>query len=1057
MTLLSTNTATTVAAPAQPAAGRSLIVLDGGSTDLSALQSGARLPLALINPCDDPLAAVAELLRSRSVAGDRIEILHLVCHGRPGAIRLAGQWLDGRALRAAAADLSAWSLPRIVLWSCEVGQDGDFIATLSELSGASVLASIEVLGHETAQSIEGSDGVVHRLTDLFHHQSLADWSGRLNFTTATQTISIGDAGLDLSNGIRLTTNTTLNKNPLGTTFLYQNAYVDPVSGQTLDVLITIQELIGARVSAFDSEINQFNETSYFQPSVTVGTETINGIVGGSARFHFQFIEGGSYSLPLPPEGSLINYESVTVVNVAPGYDELRIGNETPYTKVNISNLSFTAFDIDGQALNSSARQFVETTSYDPTSITEGNTSELNFSVITAEDNSTSLRILSLNDDDSNPNIGSDGFDASSFLAHQATVGIGGADNFDLIVGDTSTTSSYLAFFGIVFNGVTASLGDRLWLDANANGLQDDGESGIAGRTVTLIGGGADGLIATTADNTTATTTTGEDGLYSFAGLMPGVEYQVLFGDKPAGSVFSTPNVSGNILDITDSDADTLTGKTQIVTPAQGDNITTLDAGVYELATLSGYVYQDLGNDGVRNSEPPIAGVTLTLTGIDGAGNPFTATATTGSDGFYQFTGLVPGTYTVSQSQPSGYLDGRDTPGSTGGSNAINDVISGIVLTSGANSTENNFGEILPASLGDRVWFDTNGNGRQDDGESGASGVTVILIGGGADGLIATTADNTTATATTNASGNYAFTGLTPDVQYQVGFSNLPSGYSFTTRDAAGVNDADDSDADSVTGITQIVTLSSGENNTSLDAGLVPVDPGDPPSLTAPGVRTPGFWQRWTGFWDGNALTRPDQTGTSGFPTGDLLLAPHTNAAVVDPVTGNPASAPGLLIGDFNRNGRTDSGEDTLFYTLSEASILIDSSKHPSGDQRYTLGRSLAASWLNYLAGNPIDTAAANDKDARFYIREGVNWLQALTPDENGDKKGDGLLSGSTSPAIARGSTFWTSSFTTLPTGVYSSNTNVVFTGGIDSGNSIHSSLDSYNNGRGFADGVSRGG
>ena len=816
MTLLSRNTATTVAAPAQPAAGRSLIVLDGGSTDLSALQSGARLPLALINPCDDPLAAVAELLRSRSVAGDRIEILHLVCHGRPGAIRLAGQWLDGRALRAAAADLSAWSLPRIVLWSCEVGQDGDFIATLSELSGASVLASIEVLGHETAQSIEGSDGVVHRLTDLFHHQSLADWSGRLNFTTATQTISIGDAGLDLSNGIRLTTNTTLNKNPLGTTFLYQNAYVDPVSGQTLDVLITIQELIGARVSAFDSEINQFNETSYFQPSVTVGIETINGIVGGSARFHFQFIEGGSYSLPLPPAGSLINYESVTVVNVAPGYDELRIGNETPYTKVNISNLSFTAFDIDGQALNSSARQFVETTSYDPTSITEGNTSELNFSVITAEDNSTSLRILSLNDDDSNPNIGSDGFDASSFLAHQATVGIGGADNFDLVVGDTSTTSSYLAFFGIVFNGVTASLGDRLWLDANANGLQDDGESGIAGRTVTLIGGGADGLIATTADNTTAT-------------------------------------------------------------------------------------------------------------------------------------------------------------------------------------------------------------------------------------------------ATTNASGNYAFTGLTPDVQYQVGFSNLPSGYSFTTRDAAGVNDADDSDADSVTGITQIVTLSSGENNTSLDAGLVPVDPGDPPSLTAPGVRTPGFWQRWTGFWDGNALTRPDQTGTSGFPTGDLLLAPHTNAAVVDPVTGNPASAPGLLIGDFNRNGRTDSGEDTLFYTLSEASILIDSSKHPSGDQRYTLGRSLAASWLNYLAGNPIDTAAANDKDARFYIREGVNWLQALTPDENGDKKGDGLLSGSTSPAIARGSTFWTSSFTTLPTGVYSSNTNVVFTGGIDSGNSIHSSLDSYNNGRGFADGVSRGG
>jgi len=80
--------------------------------------------------------------------------------------------------------------------------------------------------------------------------------------------------------------------------------------------------------------------------------------------------------------------------------------------------------------------------------------------------------------------------------------------------------------------------------------------------------------------------------------------------------------------------------------------------------------------------------------------------------------------------------------------------------------------------------------------------------------------DTTATTTTNASGNYAFAGLTPGVEYQVQFVPL-TGYSFTTKDAAAATDATDSDADLVTGKTQVVKLASGENNPTLDAGLTP--------------------------------------------------------------------------------------------------------------------------------------------------------------------------------------------------------------------------------------------
>jgi hypothetical protein len=173
-----------------------------------------------------------------------------------------------------------------------------------------------------------------------------------------------------------------------------------------------------------------------------------------------------------------------------------------------------------------------------------------------------------------------------------------------------------------------------------------------------------------------------------------------------------------------------------------------------------------------------------------------------------------------------------------------------------------------------------------------------------------------------------------------------------------------------------------------------------PAITPPGVRTPGFWQntQWQKFWDGIQGNEPPQAGTPNFPTGDLFYPPYTNSAVPgkvqDPLTGQYQT--GVLIGDYNRNGTTDAGEDTLFYTREQALQIVDSSQHPKGqqqDQRYTLGRSLVAAWLNYLAGNPIDTANPNDKDARYYINEGIDWLQALTPDENTPKdgKGDGAL------------------------------------------------------------------
>ncbi len=118
----------------------------------------------------------------------------------------------------------------------------------------------------------------------------------------------------------------------------------------------------------------------------------------------------------------------------------------------------------------------------------------------------------------------------------------------------------------------------------------------------------------------------------------------------------------------------------------------------------------------------------------------------------------------------------------------------------------------PASLGDFVWHDLNGNGIRESVEPGIAGAAVTLTGGGADGVINGVGDTVVST-TTNSSGNYSFAGLVPGTQYRVTFA-LPAGYSSATARKAGSDPTLDSDGL----ISDIVILGSGENNTTVDAG-----------------------------------------------------------------------------------------------------------------------------------------------------------------------------------------------------------------------------------------------
>jgi cyclophilin family peptidyl-prolyl cis-trans isomerase len=122
---------------------------------------------------------------------------------------------------------------------------------------------------------------------------------------------------------------------------------------------------------------------------------------------------------------------------------------------------------------------------------------------------------------------------------------------------------------------------------------------------------------------------------------------------------------------------------------------TVTVNVQEFApsSLSGFVYFDVDNDGVKDlGEQPIGGVQVKLTGTDINGGVVNRTSSTASSGAYSFTNLLPGNYTIQETQPAFTIDGKETAGSQGGTPSTSERIIVTNLAQGTNGANNNFGE-----------------------------------------------------------------------------------------------------------------------------------------------------------------------------------------------------------------------------------------------------------------------------------------------------------------------------------------------------------------------------
>ncbi|MEM9003726.1 MAG: SdrD B-like domain-containing protein, partial [Cyanobacteria bacterium P01_F01_bin.86] len=389
---------------------------------------------------------------------------------------------------------------------------------------------------------------------------------------------------------------------------------------------------------------------------------------------------------------------------------------------------------------------------------------------------------------------------------------------------------------------TAGLGDFVFEDSNANGIQDAGEQGIDGVEVKLLAdldgdGAIDDIVATTTTGDDPNTTGTQQGYYEFTDLTPGVEYKVMFTQPNGFDSVSPVDVNGNGSDTVDSDADPADGlMSDAVVLSSGEFNPTIDAGFYNTAGLGDFVFIDSDGDGEQDAgEQGVDGVLVKLQNPDGSavldGNGAPITTTTDSTGFYSFTGLTPGEYKVMFVAPDGFeftTPNADGVADDADSDAAptNGMTQTVVLASGDFNDTLDAGLIQPAGLGDFVFEDSNANGIQDVGEQGIDGVEVKLLAdldgdGTIDDIVATTTTGDDPNTTGTQQGYYEFTDLTPGVEYKVMFTQ-PNGFDSVSPVDVNGNGSDtvDSDADPADGLmSDVVVLSSGEFNPTIDAGF----------------------------------------------------------------------------------------------------------------------------------------------------------------------------------------------------------------------------------------------
>jgi protocatechuate 3,4-dioxygenase beta subunit len=280
----------------------------------------------------------------------------------------------------------------------------------------------------------------------------------------------------------------------------------------------------------------------------------------------------------------------------------------------------------------------------------------------------------------------------------------------------------------------SAVNEGVYQPASVSGSVSVGSSGLAGVSVTFTDMNG---------NVVGTTTAGASGSYQVTGLAPGMYV----------AQFTAP--SGYVLNGSSNTTSTL------VTVGSGQSLAAVNATAYSSTvptSIAGQIFLDNDGSGTADgANPGLAGVTVTLEYASGnsvtnaSGNPV-GSVTTDSSGDYSFSDLLPGTYLVEFSSPSGdYLE------ATGGSSSVLSI-----ATPGPNQVLN-IGANQFATVSGTVFQDNAGTASPGGGNTGLTGITVTILD---------LMGNVVTSTTTGSNGSYSVGLPTGTYTIRIG---LPSG------------------------------------------------------------------------------------------------------------------------------------------------------------------------------------------------------------------------------------------------------------------------------------------
>ncbi len=274
-------------------------------------------------------------------------------------------------------------------------------------------------------------------------------------------------------------------------------------------------------------------------------------------------------------------------------------------------------------------------------------------------------------------------------------------------------------------------------DTNGNGTRQ-GEPALPGVKVSLFSAGANGAVGGGDDVLLGVRTSGPNGGYSFTALPPGRYFvQEDLTTLPAGYQPTSPSPTAVIVP---QSGQGLSSPPRFGTvPA---NLGPFDFGNFRDAGVAGTVFEDDNGDGSRQptESRPVVGATVQL--LTGSGG-LIASAVTGADGSYQFTGLQPQAagnappYLTRVVQPADLFVQTSADGR-------------VILNSGIVTKGINLGYFRRTTISGFAFEDVNGNGLQDAGEPAAVNFAVSLLDS------TNPAARPVGTAVTDATGQYRF-------------------------------------------------------------------------------------------------------------------------------------------------------------------------------------------------------------------------------------------------------------------------------------------------------------